>query len=252
LKLKVVIPYYNGEQYIERCIHSLDGYPKKNVFVIDNSEEKIDLAINATVIKTTKSKIGFAKAVNIGLEISYQDASATHILVLNQDAYFQNGHFSKLLDRLHNYNQHFEHRTTLDRFASPMIYTEDFKELMPFIKMRYFAAPIPNEPFDIPDFVAVALLVPVDLFKRLKGFDESFFMYYEDNDLIARSKIKNAVTIFPSIHVAHRNPELDGEKMSAEKNRWLRKSYLKYLWRHESKGKWLVEKLKWEIKKYWI
>lgn len=249
MKLAVVIPYYNGDKYIQRCLESLEGYGTDEIIIIDNSEIRRQLNVKAQVIKTNSSRIGFAAAVNLGLKKLY-NSEYTHVLILNQDAYFKKGHFQDLLHAIGAKDIE-ENRpdTMLDNFASPMIYTEDFSTIMPFIKNRYFNDDIPENPFFINDFVAVALIAPLSLMKRLDGFDESYFMYYEDNDLIARSKLENAVTIFPGIHVGHANPDLDGNENNEEKEAWIRRSKIKYLWRHGNKYEWFREMMKWEIKK---
>ena len=249
MKLAVVIPFYNGAQFIHRCLESLEGFGKHEIIIVDNSEIRGQLSVEANIIETNSARIGFAAAVNIGLKKLY-DSHFTHVLILNQDAYFKKGHFQVLLSDLgKNINKANQPDSLLENFASPMIYKEDFSEIMPFIRERYFNDNIPSKPFYINDFVAVALIAPLSLMKKLDGFDESYFMYYEDNDLIARSKLKNAVTIFPHIHVGHYNPDLDTAEKNEEKEGWIRQSKIKYLWRHGNKYEWFQEKIKWEIKK---
>lgn len=240
MKLAIIIPYYDGEQYISRCLNSLNNYSHENIYLVDNSEIPPPENLNVNHIVSEKKKIGFGAAVNLGLKEVYKK-DFSHVLILNQDAFFQSGHFQKLLNALEE--------NKLEKFASPMIYTEDFSEIMPFIKYRYFNDFTPETPIDIDDFVAVGLIVPVKLMKKLGGFDKSFFMYYEDNDLIARSKIPKPVRVFPQIHLAHHNPDLDG-KSNPEKDKWIQKSRQKYLWRHGSKIQWFVTATKNFLKGY--
>ena len=66
-------------------------------------------------------------------------------------------------------------------------------------------------------------------------------MYYEDNDLIARSRIEKPVRILPCVHVAHHNPELiDVSPMPIEKQRWQRKSSLRYQRKHGNRLNWFI------------
>lgn len=234
MNLAVIIPYYNGARFIHRCIHSLEGYSKDKIFLVDNSTEPTPEDLPVTYIKSDRDKIGFGAAVNLGLEYMFQK-DFTHVLILNQDAYFQKNHFSRLLEKLKTID--------LNKFASPMIFTNDFSEIMPFLKYRYFPEKAPTSDVDISDFVAVSLIAPVTLMKKLNGFDTSYYMYYEDNDLFARSKIENPIRIFPEVHVGHYNPELD-KIYSPEKEQWIRKSRQKYLWRHGSKVDWFIAAVK--------
>ena len=233
MQLAVIIPYYNGHMFIERCVESLDSYP--HVYIVDNSDDPIPSLENVHITKTTKTKIGFGAAVNVGFNKVLQ-FDYTHILVLNQDAYFKEGHFLKLLD--------FLNQNPPDKFASPQIYTEDFEEVMPFLVHRYFNDGLPQNIRDIESFVAVAMIIPIDLMLKLNGFDENFYMYYEDTDLIARSNIHKPVRILPFIHVAHHNPDLLARPLNPEKERWIREGRIKYLARHGNRLEWIYYYLK--------
>jgi len=242
LNLSVIIPYFNGSQYIQRCINSLGSLPAEQIIIVDNSDDNITFEINAKIITTKEKKLGFAKAVNIGLQEAYQFSNHTHVLILNQDAHFKLGHFDQMVEQL-GINTSSKCKA-LDYFASPMIYTNEFTSPMPFIQSRYFGNGIPKQETAIEDFVAVALFASVKLMKELKGFDESYFMYYEDNDLFARCKISKPIVIYPQFHVGHYNPELATGQMSAEKKKWIQKSKILFLWNHGSKWHWLIEKIK--------
>lgn len=240
MKLGVVIPYYNGAKFIARCLDTIEPSSLSDVFVVDNSEDPADISKKVQLIRSEESKIGFGAAVNLGLEKVYE-STYDYVLVLNQDAYFAQGHFQKLVDYLEN--------NILDRFASPMIYKEDLQAEMPFIMERYFPNGSPTEAKDIDDFVGVALIAPVVLMKSLRGFDTRYFMYYEDNDIIARSGIEKPVRILPCVHVAHHNPELlDDSPMPIEKQRWQRRSELRYQWKHGNRLNWFISMIKHVIK----
>lgn len=56
-----------------------------------------------------------------------------------------------------------------------------------------------------PDWVAgMFMLFPHDRFKEIGGFDENYFLYYEDVDLCARLKLSGyKVILFPSVSAIH-------------------------------------------------
>ena len=56
-----------------------------------------------------------------------------------------------------------------------------------------------------PDWVAgMFMLIPTDIFRRLAGFDERYFLYYEDVDLCARMRIAGYdVRLCPHASVVH-------------------------------------------------
>ncbi len=77
--LTIVIPFYNGHQYI----HSLLGDIPKDIPVIvvdDHSEERLLLDRDNTVVVRPERKGYFSGAVNVGLGMTSND-----VLVLNQD-----------------------------------------------------------------------------------------------------------------------------------------------------------------------
>ena len=63
---------------------------------------------------------------------------------------------------------------------------------------------VKNEPV-FPDWVGgMFMLFPRDIFKRLGGFDQRFFLYYEDVDLCARLRLLGyGVAICPNAKVVH-------------------------------------------------
>lgn len=90
----MVIPFYEGHQYIGRLVDSL---PREiPIIIIDDQShsplDKIDRD-NVRVIRS-KSKVYFAGAVNLGIE-----ECDTDILVLNQDAWFDDSQWIDLIEK---------------------------------------------------------------------------------------------------------------------------------------------------------
>lgn len=50
-------------------------------------------------------------------------------------------------------------------------------------------SPYFNKPADVPAFCGASVIMRTDVFNKLGGFDDSFFMYYEDIDLSLRMKL---------------------------------------------------------------
>lgn len=68
-----------------------------------------------------------------------------------------------------------------------------------------------------PDWVAgMCMVVPTALFRHLRGFDEKFFLYYEDVDLCARIRLLGLhVALHPQARVVH-----DAQRSSHHKLRY--------------------------------
>ncbi len=61
-----------------------------------------------------------------------------------------------------------------------------------------------DEPVDVPAVSATALFVRSELFQKIGGFDERFFLYLEDLDLCRRvGNIGFKVSLLPSVKVLH-------------------------------------------------
>ncbi len=83
-----------------------------------------------------------------------------------------------------------------------------------------------------PDWMAgMFMLFRADDFRALKGFDERFFLYYEDLDMCVRTwKSGRKVLACPAVQVIH-----DARRDSRKKIRymvWHLKSMLRYFWYH--------------------
>lgn len=70
-----------------------------------------------------------------------------------------------------------------------------------------------------PDWVAgMFMLVPTPIFRRLGGFDEGYFLYYEDVDICTRARrLGYRVDVCPSVTVIH-----DARRQSHKEWRYLR------------------------------
>jgi glycosyltransferase involved in cell wall biosynthesis len=122
-KISIIIPVYNTEKYIERCLNSVinQKYENKEIIVIndgstDKSEEKINKYINKiTYIK--KENSGLSDTRNVGIE----KATGEYIMFIDSDDYIE----ECLLDKLKSYiNQEIE----MIKYKSRKV-TEEGKEI---------------------------------------------------------------------------------------------------------------------------
>lgn len=95
---------------------------------------------------------------------------------------------------------------------------------------RYFITPTSAGLF--PEWVAgMFMLFRSEDFRRLQGFDEKFFLYYEDVDICARAwKSGMKVLACPSVSVIH-----DAQRASRrnlQHMKWHAASMMRYFWKH--------------------
>ena len=74
------------------------------------------------------------------------------------------------------------------------------------------------------------MVIRTEVFKKLNGFDERFFMYFEDSDLTVRAKQYGKTMLLPQFSVIH-----EWERSSSKSLKYLMihiNSMIKFLWKH--------------------
>lgn len=215
-KLSVIIVSYNSESFIEKCILSvLKNLPKNGeVIVIDNnSGDKTVKVLEkfGSEIKLIKSSdnLGFSKGNNRAVK----ESSGDYFFFLNPDTEIETPVFDELLNFYEN---------TLDAgIVAPKLIMEDgkvqesvkrlptiwgaIKEFIFGVKNAYIQyVPEGKNPIEVEMVYGAAFLMKKDLFERLNGFDEKFFLYYEDADLCNRIRqLGKKIYYYPGVSIKH-------------------------------------------------
>lgn len=216
MELSIIIVNYRSKDYLEGCLDSIDKYisnsPLKNKFeVILVNNEKNNLVLNKSfsfpikIINQNKNN-GFGSANNAGSAL----ASGKFLFFLNPD--------TKIID--FGFLNMFEHAKSDDSIGavSPKIILDNENRPQPWTSGRKttlwnivfrntFAKPW-NKSNIIPvDWASgTALLVRKADFETIGGFDDGFFMYFEDQDLCLRLKKLGRKNIFyPLCQIVHFN-----------------------------------------------
>jgi GT2 family glycosyltransferase len=184
----IIIVTFNGLPWIRKCFDSIkDSNLLQQTIVIDNAStdstvEDIRRTYPEVDITLEPNNLGFGKANNIGIAKAIQKG-ATHLFLLNQDAYLQKNTVSKLIN-LSNNNPEYG-------ILSPIHLNENGKTDYLFQSYLTDAKIDPNSNNEIEEvnFCNAALwLVPASTFLIIGGFDPVFPHYGEDKDLVNRLK----------------------------------------------------------------
>lgn len=209
--LAIVIVNWNAGQQLRDCISSIGrashvGFVLYEVVVVDNgsaddSLARVDqLGVPVNVIHNSENK-GFAAACDQGAA----QAKGDYLLFLNPDTVLfedsltrpiefmerkENSSIGicgiKLLDEQGSYS------TSCARFPSTRIFfgaATGLSKLFPRVFPRHLMTGIECENGGVVDQVIGAFfLVRGELFKKLNGFDERFFVYFEEVDFSLRAK----------------------------------------------------------------
>ncbi|MBE6799542.1 MAG: glycosyltransferase family 2 protein [Ruminococcaceae bacterium] len=90
-----------------------------------------------------------------------------------------------------------------------------------------------SEPTVIDFCTGCFFVIRTEVFKKLGGFDDRFFMYFEDTDLTQRAKEYGSVIFLPGSHVTHL-----WEKSSAKSLKYFMihlKSTFRFFWKYRKK-----------------
>ncbi len=219
ITLTVGIVNYNTKIHLKKCIASISKNPPKcsyEIIVVDNASKdgskKFLKKIQRENIKVilNKKNIGFGAACN-------QIASAqksSYILFLNPDVEVEKDGIDKLLNSLKG-NKKVGVITGKLLFPdgslqfscrkSPTILRVLFgresvlRKIFPnnIISREFLMTDFDYNKIQFPDFIRGAvMLFKMDVFKKIGGFDEKFFLFFEDADICQRLKKMNYKIIY--------------------------------------------------------
>jgi GT2 family glycosyltransferase len=237
-----IIVTHNSEDYLNRCLEGLRLNGINDVVVVDNASRDISYINNlATNVRSVflPHNIGFGAASNVGARL----INKPYLLFVNPDAMLQTAAVSSalkaMLDRdwvgavgimLVSVSGNIErggfgNDVTMRRLL--------FRQIKPRI--------VPRETRAVAWVSGGALLVRQLSFQAVDGFDDQFFMYFEDVDLCRRLRVVGwGVMIEPLARAIHYR----GHSSIAEniKTRQYDKSADMFFHKHYDKPIWLTQR----------
>jgi GT2 family glycosyltransferase len=215
-----LVLFHNNPKQFELAILSYLNSCDGKLIIVDNSAAPLmsNLFSHQRVLYHYVGKnIGFGKGHNLAISL-VGDSSDFHIF-LNPDISFDPKVISELLrfmsdsedvgalmPRINYPNGDLQPLCKL--LPSPMDLI--FRRFVPFrrikekINRRYEMHQLPQDrPSDVPTLSGCFLLIRTELIKRMSGFDERFFMYMEDVDLVRRIGDVSRITYYPLVAVVH-------------------------------------------------
>ena len=210
---------YNNVSEIISCLNSLIETTKgKNVeiYVLDNHSSDNTVSVirkyfpRVHLIESSEN-LGFGRGHN---EILKRISSEFH-MVVNPDIQFTPEVVSKLTAFMCRYPE--------VGIVTPKIRNADGSEqflpkrdpkfsyviLSKFRPFYFFrdeytrADEVFNKPTRILSSTGCFFMIRTDMFRKVNGFDEQFFMYFEDADLSRRVRKKSAIVFYPNAFVYH-------------------------------------------------
>jgi GT2 family glycosyltransferase len=214
-ELSIIIVNYRSEQYLKSCVASLFnnlGIKTNFEVIVVNNDENFSIADSFGELPEVRlidhqKNIGFGAANNIGAKV----ASGEYLLLLNPDTQIQSDEIFKILDR-------FKANEKIGIIGPRLVTTAGETQMWCAGKELTLGQFIKNN-LGISDSKKVweskndvltdwvsgaALAVRKEVFNKVDGFDEKFFMYYEDMDLCGRVRLLGYEVLYcPEVSILH-------------------------------------------------
>lgn len=205
IKVSIILVHYGKRKILDDCIRSIRSSKPKvsyEIVVIDNNAENR----------------GYSRGNNLGVE----KAKGEYILILNPDTIVHKGAIDTLVKFIETHKKVGAVAPTFFKTEGESYPLQGTKELTPlrgifglsFLNKIFPNNPISkeywmldadrNKPLEVDVVPGTAFLIKKDLFVNIGGFDNNFFLYFEEFDLGRR--IKNAgykLFIIPDAKVTH-------------------------------------------------
>jgi GT2 family glycosyltransferase len=199
--ISAIIVNHNGRHLLRRCLESLGASTVEvEVLLVDNASSDDSLALvrerfpDVRVLEQARN-LGFGAANNIAATAARGDT----LLLLNADAWLEEGALDFLAARLAGHPR--------NGLAAPRLLYPDgrrqfawspergaFGEALQQLRNRHESSAWAHGPIarllarvaGRPWYTAACVLLRSEAFREVGGFDERFFMYFEDVDLCVR------------------------------------------------------------------
>ncbi|KKQ28779.1 MAG: family 2 glycosyl transferase [Candidatus Levybacteria bacterium GW2011_GWA1_37_16] len=226
INVSIIIVNYKVEKELISCINSiLKSKPKTTheIIVVDNDkEDKLKTSLKKifpqVIYIKSKNNLGYGGGNNLGARY----AQGKYLFFLNPDTKVLDGALDNLYNFfINNHNVGIISPLFLDNNLKPFK-SQGSKELTPkniifcqsFLRKIFSNKNIYNEnaliDWDLKSSRKVssvpgaAMMVSSNLFRRMEGFDENFFLYFEENDISKRiSGLGYKLFIVPSAKIIH-------------------------------------------------
>ena len=252
MKLSICIVHYYQTAELQQFLESLADYPPHclyEVLIVDNGSEGDEikqlskrLGDHIHVITPGKN-LGFGKAMNKAVK----KARGEYVFLANPDLEFQDASLKRLFEHLEKHPK--------AGIVGPQLISPDeslqhsvrsFPSMMDLVSKRlgmskdgYLLADKELNKHQTVDWmVGAAMLMKKELFEDLKGFDERFFLFFEDTDLCRRVwEQGKEVWYCPSAQMIHSSTRLSQRGLWVfKKVFWIHlSSALKYFWKWRGK-----------------
>ncbi len=225
-KISIIIVTFNSAKTIKACLDSIIQFsPNTEIIVVDNSSEddtrKIIHGFGSRVkLIETGANLGFARASNMGVK----SATGEFIIFLNPD--------TRIIEKnsLSRLGKSLEENSQYGLIGSKLIYPDGleqarvrnlptvgraFQEYILQRKGTYdFYQPNCKTLCEVECVIGACIIIKKELFLKIGGFNEKYFMYFEDIELCKEvRRLGYKIGFLPEVTVEH----AEGKSGTAQK-----------------------------------
>jgi len=213
----IIILQYNNSQDTLGCLESVKelDYPNYKVVVVDNASQEAEVNniiqyINSQELVTYNLKLitnpvnlGYAGGNNVGIKYALENG-ADYVFILNNDTTVEKDTLKKLVIAAET--------DPKIGIVGPAI--KEGEKTAYFGKISWFKTELKHvyKNGRISDFlgpkeyvIGAAMLIKKEVLEKIKGFDEIYFLYFEDADLNIRAQLAGyKLKIVPEAVIHHK------------------------------------------------
>lgn len=249
--ISFIIVNYRQKHFLNKCVNSIYSkvfsYPFEVIIVNNSPEEDINNLSGYNNLKIIQNRNnGFSAGCNLGA----RNAGGDYLMFLNPDTIIVVDFFRALVDRYRESNLgaagtklFYENNTFQLSFGKfPTFANEGFNKKLELAFRTGNTKIIEETENNYRETSAVdwvsgtSLFIKKTIFDEIKGFDERFFMYYEDVDLCKRLFLAGFKTyFFPASKIIHYKGENANPEFKSITYFYSKQSQLIYYCKHNKR-----------------
>lgn len=213
----IIILQYNHSPDTIKCLNSVGKitYPNWQTVVVDNasqSSEKDNItnylkSQSNIVLLENEKNLGYAGGNNVGIKYALTHG-ADYVFILNNDTTVESDLLDKLIAVVENDSQVGIVGPAIKEGGS----SKDSGQVAYYVKISWLKAELkhyhqpPHKKYLEPKeyVIGAAMLIKKEVLKKIEGFDEIYFLYFEDADLCLRAQLAGyRLKIAPEATISH-------------------------------------------------
>ncbi len=259
-KVSAVMLNYNSKYFPKMCVEAFNRGKMDFDFefiAVDNastekeSVEYLEKAAEKGLVQLIKSpkNVGFGGGNNLGAA----QARGKYVLILNPDIFVNEDSVQKMVDYMEAHpdvgilgpklvypNEDVQDSCRRHMSFTDLVIKRTFLKRLPGLRKRVEKYTMEdfdhNQVQEVDLLVGACFIIPREVYEKVGGFDERYFLFMEDFDLCREiNKAGKKVVYFPKTWVTHNHKRLSGGslfKLLSRKVFWIHVgSAIKYFWK---------------------